>query len=47
MTYLASQKFTISCMICLHSFSLSVMVDKGYFMVWGIVEFKDFHTSFR
>ena len=30
----------------LNSPSFNVMAYKGYFMVWGIVEFKDFRDSF-
>ena len=30
----------------LHSFSFSVMADKGYSIVCGISEFKDFHALF-
>ena len=43
MTALVSPDFTIDCMMCLHYFSLSVISDKCYFMVWRIFEFKDFH----
>ena len=32
-------------MMCLYYPSLSAMADKGYFMMWGIVEFKAFHAS--
>ena len=46
MPALASTNFTIRCMMCLHYFSFSVMADKGFFVVWGIVEFKTFHVSF-
>ena len=43
---LVSPNFTIGRMMCLHYFSFSVMSDKGYFMVWGIVKFKAFHDLF-
>ena len=46
MTALVSPKFTIDCMMCLHSSSLIVMSNEGYIMVWGIVEFKTFNYSF-
>ena len=32
--------------MCLQYLSFSVIEDKGYFIVWGIVEFKAFHASF-
>ena len=43
---LVSPNFTICSMTCLHYFLISVMEDKGYVMVWGIVDFKDFHALF-
>ena len=43
---LVSPNFIISCMMWLHYFSLSIMSGKGYLMVWGILEFKTFHTWF-
>ena len=46
MPSLVSQKFMICCMMCLHSFSFSVMADREYFIVWSIVEFKAFHALF-
>ena len=46
MPALVSLNFTIGCMMCLHNSSFSGMEDKGYLIVWGIVEFKDFHSLF-
>ena len=46
MLALVSPSFTIGRMIYLHYLSLSVMADKDYSKVWGIVEFKHFHASF-
>ena len=46
MPTLVSPNFTIGCMMCLQYLSFSVIEDKGYFIVWGIVEFKAFHDSF-
>ena len=43
---LMSPNFTIGCMMCLNYFLFIVMANSGYFIVWGIVEFKDFHDSF-
>ena len=45
MPTLVSPNFMISSMMCLHFFLFSVMEDKVYFIVWGIVEFKAFHAS--
>ena len=41
---LFSPNAKIGHMIYLHYLSFGVMIDKGHFMVWGVVEFKDFHT---
>ena len=46
MPSLLSPNFRIGHMMCLHSSFFSVMSDKGYFVVWGIVEFKCFHALF-
>ena len=42
-----SPNFTIGCMVGLNSSLFSDIADKGYFMVWGVVEFKAFHDLFR
>ena len=46
MLHLVSPNFMMDRMMCLHYFSFSVMTDEGYFMVWGVVEFKAFRDLF-
>ena len=46
MPHLVSPNFMMDRMMCLHYFSFSVMTDEGYFMVWGVVEFKAFRDLF-
>ena len=36
----------IDCMMCLHYVLFILMVDKGYLIIWGVVEFKAFHALF-
>ena len=38
--------FTVGRMMCLHYFLFSVMDGKGYLIVWGIFELKNFHAFF-
>ena len=44
MLALVSPNFTAGCMVCLHYFSFRVVINKSYFMVWGIVEFNALHA---
>ena len=46
MPALVSLNFTIGCMICFQSYLFIIISDKGYFIVWGFVEFKTFCASF-
>ena len=41
-----SPNFTMGHMVCLQYFLFTVMVGKGYFMVWGIFDFEYFHALF-
>ena len=46
MPALVIPNFMIGCMMCLHYFFFSFMVDQRYFIVWVIIELKDFHAFF-